>query len=198
MSDWSCRGRHRGDGRRGEACHAAVLLAAEGKNSKATRGTGAAGAQAHACQVHSKRSLSCDACPGGNPSSHPRYACLQACMLDSRDAASKRAAGVPDKATVHKPSITCPERVILSCVILACMQGMSQTAVGPKRRKEAQQEDLVQQVASGTVTVARLEAALREHVDAVDADMVRPPLVRNLPSQTWWCCPHPPSGLHEW
>lgn len=54
------------------------------------------------------------------------------------------------------------------------MQVMSETQAGPKRRMLEQRQDLVSEVAKGTISGQVLERKLHEHVESVDADMVCP------------------------
>jgi hypothetical protein len=53
-------------------------------------------------------------------------------------------------------------------------QVMKETRAGPKRRRLQERQDLVDAVATGDVSQDVLERKLLEHVDSVDADMVRP------------------------
>ena len=53
------------------------------------------------------------------------------------------------------------------------MQELGESDSGPKRRRLQAQRDLVQEVASGALTAQLLERKLHEHVESVDADMVR-------------------------
>lgn len=50
---------------------------------------------------------------------------------------------------------------------------MGATEPGPKRRRLQAGRNLAAETSDGTVTAALLEAKLREHVEAVDAEMVR-------------------------
>ena len=52
-------------------------------------------------------------------------------------------------------------------------QELGESDSGPKRRRLQAQRDLVQEVASGALTAQLLERKLHEHVESVDADMVR-------------------------
>lgn len=60
------------------------------------------------------------------------------------------------------------------------MQGMRSTQAGPKRQRVLLGRDLVTQVENGLLTKTVLVHKLTDHVEAVDADMVRSfPSVRN-------------------
>lgn len=53
---------------------------------------------------------------------------------------------------------------------------MRDTEAGPKRRKILQGRNIVAQVEDGNLSKTVLINKLSDHVEAVDADMVRPPL----------------------
>ena len=75
------------------------------------------------------------------------------------------------------PSIVYPAYALLLTLVVDShafsLQGMGQTQPGPKRRRLQLERNLDAEVAGGSLTREVLERKLLEHVESVDASMVR-------------------------